>query len=307
MVLRKNSFLDKATVILSANKRNTIIAFIALFFVCFWVVGHFVYSNPNRVFSDMVSSNLDVSSFTKQIVAGSSTSLTNQIISVQLGAKNRTISEEVQTMPTQKVGKIVTLNVGTPNADYSTFLAISTTQTGKNGKTLDYSPIVGIWGYSKPTDPSSTTGQLFTSSIIGSAFAIGNVNNVQKEQLLNYINSNKIYSITGAIKRQMVGGRLVYVYPVTIKLQPLAILLVNFGKDLGLNLPNQDTKQLAGVKEPVTVTVDVLSRQLRSVVYGGSSAEESYSSFGAKMQINLPKNTIPLADLEKKLETISNS
>lgn len=291
------------------NESNTLvlIVFIVLvvLFAVIWSIFHFVYESTDNVFYGMLNNSLSTSSFTKRIIQGSSQNLVAQTIYVETGAKNIALSKELQLV-SGGVGKVETLNIGTPTTDYSKITELQTDQRNAQGTLLNYSPVVNVWSINKPGPAGRTSGQLFTSAILGSVVPIGNVTTGQKNSLINYIKTQKVY-LLGKVTKDTVAGRTQYTYVVGVNLPAFATMLNQFGTDLGMKLPPTNTKPLEHEIETADVTIDALSRQLIGIRYIDTKTTEAFSSFNVKTAVSLPKAKESLSSLEAEISKIGSN
>lgn len=291
------------------NQSNTVvlIGFIVLviLFALIWSIFHFVYESTDNVFYGMLSNSLSTTSFTKRIVQGSSQDLVAQTIYVETGAKNIALSKELRFVASG-IGKVETLNIGTPTTDYSKITLLQTDQRNSQGTLLNYSPVVNVWAINKPGSAGQTSGQLFTSALLGSIVPIGNVTPVQKSSLMNYIKTQKVY-LLGKVTKASVAGRTQYTYVVGVNLPAFATMLNQFGTDLGMKLPPTNTKPLEHEIETADITIDALSRQLIDVRYIDTQTAEVFSSFNVKKAVSLPKAKESLSSLETEISKIGSN
>jgi hypothetical protein len=286
---------------------NVAIVAVVVAIIIAWLLLHFVYENPNTVFYSMLNNALSTSSFSKKVVSYRSNAVDYQSVTAQTGANNIVASKEIQATIGNRASEVSIYSVGTPWADYSKYLSITTTQRDKNGTLLNYKPVINIWTKNTPGPKNSPQGKIFSDVLLGSVVPIGQISVEQRNSLMNYIKQNKVYNIVGKTTKRSVNGSTQYTYSVSIDLPSFVVMMGKFGDDLGLKVPPVKSSSYVGEIEAVKITVDALTRQLVGINYVGSNNVESFSSFGAKYNISVPTKTISLQDLGTKLSTVSNN
>ena len=300
-----NSSSHKSKLIIS---RQHLVVGVIILIILIGIFVHFVWDNPTRVFNQMLSNTLTTSSYTKTINDFVTGQHSSQVITVETGAVNRAYMAQTLSVPGYSEGIIKIVSIGTPTTDYSKYTVLNTLARNSSGKSINFAPALGLWGENSPSVSSLTEGELFNNALID-IVPMANVNPQSRKQLLNYIKTNKVYTFSGAVKSGSVNGRPELVYNVTVNLHYLQNYLNQFGGDIGLNQFNAKAVNVSTL--PITDTqhvqfyIDTLSRQLSGIKFTGTNKSYSYSSYGANLQINLPKKYMKLADLEKYIQSLS--
>jgi hypothetical protein len=289
------------------SRQNVVVALIAVIILLFIFI-HFFWNNPNRVFNQMLGNTLTTSNYTKTINDNVNKQKTTQVISIETGAVNRVFETQILGIPYYDQGLVKIISIGTPTTDYSKYVTLNTPARDSQGLLVDYSKALGIWGKSSPDGLKVTGGQVFNQAVVD-VVPMANVNPALRTQFLTYIKTNKVYSFNNKVSSISVNGRPQLIYNVTINLHYLQNYLNQFGAAIGLN--QYDSKKINISTLPVTDTekaqfyVDSLTRRLVSIKLTGTNRSYSYSSYGAKLQINLPNKYMQLADLEKYIQSLA--
>jgi hypothetical protein len=264
-----------------------------------WLWWDKVYNNPDHVFWSMINNSLVTNSVTRITRQSSDGQSQDQYTRILFGSQNasRTLGIRQQDQGNTH-NTVVQEVIGTPTTDYVGFPTVKTSSSGP-----DYSSIRGVWGKS---NGQSSDAQNFKQAIFGTV-PFAPLNPSQRAALINEMKVKNVYAgnfIKAAKQKQ--NGRSVFVYSLNINPTPYFETMQQFGKILGLGqVSGLDPAQYAGVG-PLSVqfTVDVLSRQLTKIHYTTTEQDETYTSYGITAPIELPARTIPLNELQKRVESI---
>jgi hypothetical protein len=296
---------------LQLNRRSLTLIFSGVSIVLLVVAGlvwwNFVYQSPSRVFEGMLQNNLQTSSVTKHQISTTNGQSAEQYLRLQLGGTNA--SQWLVTLK-QAGSNVTTESIGTPSAGYIRYVHLATSQTQTNGKPYNFSSILGVWG---KTDVKSggPQAQLFSQSLLDVGTApippIGNLSPDNQQNVLQFMHDQAIFTPDySTMQRTTLDGRRVYVYSVSVKLAPYLRMMQAFAHDNGLkDLDNINPSDYQTVP-PVTLVfmVDTLSHQLRKVSYEAAKFTESYSDYGLTSSIVIPTKTIPVTELQTRLQKL---
>jgi hypothetical protein len=266
---------------------------------------------PSGVFSGMLSNSLSVSSTTLSLLQSGDTG-TKEAVQMQFGGNplahaSTTLSQNANTVKTE--------TIGTPTADYTRYTSIKTNKTDKNGKSLNLSNIQNVWAKTTAAEAAKQQNTpLFQQAVLGIGLPLGsvpvpmgNMNSKDRTALLEQIKTDNVYSPNFAkMKKGTVNGRLAYAYPVTLQPVTYARLMQNFAKAMGLHkLDAFDPNSLSG-QQPIemTLVVDAHAKQLVEIDYASGNYKETYSSYGAIIPVNIPKNPISNTELQQRLSVL---
>lgn len=266
-----------------------------------------VYENPYNVYWGMLASNLATSSETKRIVENTNSTHLNQYISQQFGPNTMAYG---QTTLSDARSTVKTESIGTLNTDYIRYTGIQTTQKNKNGKSLQFSKVLGKWAKSPTSNvaatSSTTSTPFFTQTVLGlgggNLFPIANLTAAKRQSLMTQLQQNDVFETSySSAKKQTINGRAVYTYMVSVEPVAYVGLEKAFAADLGLHtLDNIDPNNYQG-QQPiqVEVSIDVHSHHLAKINFGTSQHVEYYSSYGVPIQVGIPTAHLSSQDLQK--------
>lgn len=267
-----------------------------------WWVG--VYESPYNVYWGMLEDALATSSVTKHTVEGSSTTKLDQYIGEQFGTDSFAYG---RTTLTNTDSTVKTEMVGTMETDYVRYTSIQTTQKNKQGKSFDFSQVLGKWGQAPAVNAPAQgqTAPFFVQSMLGlgggNLIPIANLTPEQRQMLLKQLHDNVVFSPTfNNVKKGTFDGRSVYTYSVDV--EPVAYVGFEkaFATDLGIKtLDSIDPNSYQG-QQPLKVqlTVDIRSHHLVEVNYVGVQHQEFFSSYGVPVQAPTPKATMSAQALQ---------
>ncbi|HET8709652.1 MAG TPA: hypothetical protein VFL85_05250 [Candidatus Saccharimonadales bacterium] len=280
-----------------------LIAAIAVFL--WW---QFVYQNPRHVFDDMLANNLQTTSVTKQQKQGNGSQSVTQTVRLQLGSTNAT--DWLVTI-NQANSRVTTESIGTPNAGYVRYLSASTKQKRANGKAYDFSKLLNVWGKADTKDSKNVLNQLFSQTMLDIGTAplppLGNLQPDDRQNILDFMQEQSVFNADyNKVTTGTVDGRPVYIYPVTVKLEPYLRMMQAFARDNGMRqldaIEPSQYRTAPAVK--MTFKVDRWSHQLRQVQYDTAKFSQTYTDYGLKLPIQIPRQTIPVTDLQNRLQKL---
>jgi len=263
-----------------------------------------VYNNPRRVFETMLSNNLStqgVTRSTKSVSQGAPIDKTEQISFVPKMASRTLVNVEQQGQNGEST-KITSESIGTLNEDYSRYISIKTTQKNTEGKPLDYSKIINIWGKS---DPSQGEAQNFSQAALG-LIPFANLDAITKDKVLALLKAKNAYDVDySKVEPKKVDNKSALVFPVKVNTASYVEALKIIAKATGLGdtpgLNPEQYKDQAPIE--IKIVVDKHSRNILEVDYGQSQVE-TYSAYGLSLPIELPSKTIPINELQQKVQEI---
>ena len=246
---------------------------------------------------------------TRHVVQSSPTTDLNQTTQLRYGSQDAVYTQINLTQKSQQGNTVVkTEGIGTTMYDYSRYIGISTPQKTATGKPLNFAKVLNVWGRSD----TPAKGQPPTVQYLGQA-ALGlvpfvNLNATQRRTLVHQMQTQHVYTVDySSVKRQTMNGKGVYVYDVTIN--PVAYIGVvqQVIKAAGLTPGNNLDPSAYQNSPPLKATFYVAKTtgQLVKVVYAASQQTDTYGDYGVNQPIRIPSKTIPIAQLQKQLQTIT--
>lgn len=259
-----------------------------------------VYKSPENVFNGMIRNNFATAGFTRHVESNEEGLQANELAQLQTGGENT-----VRTKTTLKQGEdtVTTDAISTASAEFVRYLAIDTSRKSPEGKQLNFSKAVGVWG----KNDTSGQGQSFSQLLLG-VMPMGNVPPETREKLQDFMDKHTVFSVNyDTVKQEKVNGREVYTYEVQLLPQTYVEMLKIYGEGVGLGdqVAQLDPANYVDAKPTdLTVSVDILSRHVVALDYPGNPArKEAYSGYGIVKNIELPKKTIPMQELQKRLSS----
>lgn len=284
-------------------------AAVVLLIVAALIWWNLVWQSPSRVFWGMLASNLQTSSVTKhQQQKGGGQSMT-QDARLQLGSTN---AADWLVAIKQSGSDVTTESIGTPTTGYIRYVHASTDQKHANGEAYDFSKVLNVWGKADAADKnSSTLTQLFSQTVLDLGTAplppIGNLSPDNSQNIMQFMQDQSIFTPDyKTMKREKQAGRRVYIYTVSVKLEPYVRMMQAFARDSGLHSLDSINPSQYQSAAPVSLvfTVDSQAHQLRQVSYRAANFTESYSDYGLVLPIQVPTHTIPVSELQTRLQKL---
>lgn len=263
-----------------------------------------IYVRPRNVFEDMLKNNLATKSITKksETLDGTSEVQKAEQTSFVPNISSRTLLEITQPTEAGET-KVVTESIGTLQADFSQYTKIDTAETGNDGKKLDYSKVLNIWGRSSL---EAGQPQNFQQSILGLVpFADLRPNDRQK--IIAMLINDQAYKVDySKVEPKKLDGYSALVFPVSINTAKYLKALKELSKVGGFaDLSSLDPAQYEdNAPIEIKMVVDKRSRKLLEVEFIGAGQKETYSSYGLSAPIVTPENPIKLEELQKKIQEV---
>lgn len=260
-----------------------------------------VRSNPERVLYGAVENSLRTRSVTRRVAFDGSKQAMELMVSPEI---------KIRSLTTQSNGSgeggttVQTEAISTRDAEYVRWVSIETDQKNQKGEELNFDELINIWGKS-PAAPTGQLGQL-QMALLSGVVPTGNFSAPDRQSLMQIVREENVYSFDQAkVERKVENGRPVYVYEVQVSPVAFYKLIKRYGEVAGIN-------QLAGLEpdqfkemppETFTLTVDVWGRHITAVADAGGTTEQ-LSGYGVVHSIKPPKDSIPLEELQAKLQAI---
>lgn len=281
------------------------IALFIIFGIVWWTK---VYENPYNVYWDMLRNSMQVTGVTKHVSEQANGTNLSQYVGLNFGVNNQAYA---RTTLQDANGIVKTESIGTMQNDYVRYTSIQTTTKG--AKQPDAKNVLNKWAKTPAANTSDTSVSVpfFVQVLLGfeggNLVPMGNLPPATRDALIQQLHNNVIFQTSfNDVKRQMMHGRPVYSYPVTV--EPVAYVAFEkaYAQAMGIKAldtidPNSYQGQTA-VK--VVFQVDAWSHQLVGITYPGSSHTESYTSYGVATAIQTPQTTISNTQLQSLLSAV---
>lgn len=267
------------------------------------------YTNPTKVFNRMLANNLATPSVTKtssQAAQGQSLEQTSILVTTpkQYVASQSTITQGEGSNAT----KIVTETLAFPTEEYTRYLTINTAQKSSSGKPFNFDKVLNIWGKTTQADAASGNEPQTFSQVILGVVPVGHLNPKQRQQLVSYIQKNNVFGIdANKVTKSWQNNRLIYTYQGSVKPVPYVTMLKLFARSMGLVQLDSVNPEQYKDSAPIafSVTVDVISGQMTSVQYTEAERQDVFSAYGYRPVVNVPKNTVPISELQDRLRQVN--
>ncbi len=303
----KTTAKDKKTETLAKATRIIFLIAAVLFIGSGWFWWRNIASSPKKVFYDMLDNNLRSRGGARRVEQSNGGQKLEQTLQVQNGAQNIVRSSTILSQGEAGATKVTTESIGTPSEDYIRYVDITTDQKGKDGKDFDFSNVLGTWGKSSPAaEGLQPAGQLYSEAVLG-VVPTGYVAPEARQQLLKLIREQNVYDIDfSSVKRETKGGRPRYIYSAKVDPEKYVTMLKQFGSVVGLKQLETFDPSSFRDSPPLQfdLEVDVWSRQLTHLNFTGSERKESYSSYGIESLVSFPENSIPVEELQQRLQSL---
>jgi len=161
--------------------------------------------------------------------------------------------------------------------------------------------LIGVWAKRGGEESSAPQPLNFLNEGLFGIIPFGNLDDSSRNQLINLINEKKLYSYKSAEKR-FKNNRLVYVYNFDINTANLVEVLKTYMSLSGNGDPSQLSQEEYATAPPINIeaTFDIISRQVVEIKYP-QNRTETFSGYGLFRQTDIPTQSIPIEDLQKKL------
>jgi hypothetical protein len=288
--------------------RIIILIALLLFIGTAWFGWRNVVNSPRRVFYDMLDSSMRSRSISKRVIQDNGLQKLDQRMQLQTGDVARARSISTLSQGDDMATSVTTESIGSPNEDYVRYLSIETNQKSVSGEDFDFDHVLGVWGKAEsPSNAGSdTSGQLFGEVTLG-VVPMGQVRHDDRQKILEFIRDQEVYVIDFSdVAREIKNGRPRYVYDVSMSPEKYVTMLKQFGRSVGLE--QLEAFDPASFRDSPALkfkfAVDVWSRQLVGVQFVDTGRIENYSGYGAESTILIPEQTIPVEELQSRLQTI---
>lgn len=246
-----------------------------------------IYTDPQRVFENMLKNNFTTVGYTRTTTQTANGTLTR--------------SSQIQLLANPSIRTIETLAQG--DDSQKTEYYIRPDQTIARIVEYPDERVVDQW-VTLPMD------DLFMQEVVDyTFFPMGLLPSEKRNNLVDFIRENQVYSIDyNDVTKDVVDGRDVYVYEVSIPLQSYAAMLQKFSAALGsafaekaseINPSNYEGTQPIILK----ASVDKYSHRLIQVTSEGSiQTVETYKGYGITNQtFEIPTDVISADELQQRL------
>lgn len=289
------------TLTIRPSQTITMIITAAILFFVFsilWVQK--VYCGPQRVFWGMVQNNLRTSGVTKRSVSDQGGQKVDQY--TQLSFVDPIASHSFVNLSqggAENSTSVKSETIGTKTADYSRYIAIKTNQKTQDGKPMNFDNVQGVWG---KTDQLAPT-QYYRQAALG-LLVFANLDRDSANAITKKLRDQQILVVDySKTKSETVNGKQVWTYAVKLDIAKYIVVLKENAKILPIgNIDELDAEQYKSTP-PVDLKISVgkYSRQIVQTETPDGQKEE-YMGYGLKTAVALPEKTIPISELQQRLQ-----
>lgn len=261
--------------------------------------------NPYNVFWGTVDNNLATNGITRQIKSNVGSQTFSQFIRLETDSQKTSETLETSTQ-TGSSNSVTRQTIGTKEADFARYTKISTGKKDANAKPINYSNIEGVWSKAEAQKGGRPPSQYFNQAVL-STIPTANFNPDQRRNLIKTMRDKGVFNIDyKKVTKQKDNGKNVYIYAVNIAPLPYFEMMHQYIKQLGLDdtiVPNPiEYKNLPPLQ--IQISIKPTAKQIVKIRYLNNNQEEIYSGHGQNGQIDIPKNTIPTAELLRRIQQL---
>jgi len=262
----------------------------------------YVFINPDRLMSDMLNRSLSISSVSKLTAQLSPQNSAKQAIRLNYVPQpfSHSITEIIQANQ-QSQTLVTTETIGTKSADFVRYKDIQISGSTKSTKDL-----VNVWA-SQTANAKAGERPSFLDQAGLSLVPFGDLSDSDRQKIVNELESKNVYSFENS-KVEWKGARPQVVYSVNITPSSLIGVLKTYAEITGIGDSEQlNASDYEGTQKlSVQFTIDALSRQLVSINYPDSGRVETYGGYGVRDQIEIPKQTIGINELQMRTQKLTS-
>lgn len=299
---KKSIKITKPNISFRQAMSGAILLAVVLLAVGGWLWWKYIFINPDRLMSDMLNRSLSTASVSRLTSQLSPRSSAKQAIRLNYVPQpfSHSVTEIIQASQQSKT-LVTTETIGTQTTDFVRYKDIQIT-----GSKSDTKDIVNVWA-SQKADASKNERPTFLDQAGLALVPFGNLNDSDRQKLVNEIESKKVYSFENS-KVVWNNARPQIVYSVNITPSSLISVLKTYSDMTGIGNKEQlnPADYEGSQKLSVTFTIDAISRQLVNISYPDSGRNELYGGYGVRDNIAIPKDTISIEALQMRTRTLGN-
>lgn len=261
-----------------------------------------IFLDSDRIFYNMLENSLNTRSVIKTVEQSGSGKTENQTVLIKYtpDVKMRSVNVAEQVAQNRTKSVVETESYSSRQLDYIRYNQISIPATGTNKS--DYSKITNTWA--KKDNSQETGGQSEFLNEAGFTFVpFGNFTNKERAEIIKKVKDTEVYRFND-VKIIYENGRPVYEALVSLSPRKFVNIMSDYSKKTGIGNPDQlnPSDYTENYNFTIKVKVDVISGQLRQIIYPTGDRIENYASYGANIDINMPKQAISIEELQSRLQ-----
>ncbi|HEX5797225.1 MAG TPA: hypothetical protein VFX86_02445 [Candidatus Saccharimonadales bacterium] len=277
-----------------------VLAAVILLGVSGWLWWNKIVMDPGRVLDDAIARNLQTRSIVKHVSQSGVTGGVEQ--TSYLSFFPPSVRSQASTVLSQGIGSnsasITTETIGTPEVDYVRYTSVEGADNLIGTDRLKQ--LLGIW--SKREQNVGGNEASFLNETLFGILPYGYFNDEQRSQLIEMLDQKDVYRYTSTTK-SIENKRPVYTYEMSINPSQLVEFMRQYTVLSGVGNPSDlDPEQYKGLGDiRVRLVIDILSRQVKRIEYP-TGRTETYNGQNLYRQIELPSQTIPVEELQRRLQ-----
>jgi len=283
--------------------RLFVVVAVVVFGLSGWSWWHMVRSDPERTLYGAIENSLRTRSLTRQVVQKSGTQTLEQGVELAVSPASLAHGFTKMTQTGEVNATVKTEVISTAKEEYVRYTTVQTSQKSAKGKAMDFSSLLNIWGKST-TEQTGQPGELYGESILG-VVPSANLSASDRQAVMKTIRDNAVYGFDEkTLERKIQNGRPTYIYNVTVKPSAYIKVLKQFGGMVGMKqLGDLDPEQYKDAQAlAFQLTVDVWGQKLTGIEFAGGERTERMGSYGVNHVVTLPKESVPVEELQAKLQ-----
>ncbi len=300
---RKEIILDTSVV---KRVKSVLVLILILIIVLALQRAYSTITKPDHVWNDLLTNTLSTKSVTKRTLTSRESESIEQITQISFLEEPRihAVVELKQKNQDNSSSKIVTETITTRQNDYSRYVSIHTGAKNPQGKPISYRSVEGLWGKGSDEELAGLTpAQNLQRAVIG-LVPVANIPEKERSGIINDIISRNIYEVDQTkTVGEKVNDRAVWTFVVKVKIADYIPILKKIFPKVGLgDIAYLDEASYSSAPaEELKISVDKFSHQLVQLKYNDGSSEQ-FSGHGLRTIIQDPAKTIPLAEIQQKLQ-----
>ncbi len=286
--------------------RRTLVLAVILLVISGYLAYTRIYLTPERRFWMAMDNNLSLPSVVRSTESGGTGNKSIETIRFEFGgqaAQDKVSSVGFKNATTES--NVTTETLNTPATQYVRYKNIFSTEKKADGKAYNFDSIKNIWAKEDvPSDAQSLDNQrlAYLQPLI-TLVPFGNLPPAARQEVVAYLKSSGAYEVD--FKRptyQTSNGQKYINYDVEVHTKKYVAALQHYFTTAGLGVfpPLNPSGYSDNAHVSGNFIVEMKNNTLSAISFNRQN--ESYSNYGVLNQLTLPKTTIPLAELQARLQ-----
>lgn len=297
---RTNNFFQRVT----DNPKKLLLATGIIFalsaLLAWW---QFVFASPDAVLYGAVKNSLSTSGVVKNLEQKSEAGTVVEKTYLSFSGTptvQRQLKQEYSA-PGTPFKSITQEFIGTTKNDYARYGSIDLALDSDEQK---YNNILGVWGKSGEGVDGSQEVSVLNQALF-SIIPFADMSDKDAEILKQFVEDRNVYQYS-SVRKSYEGIRPVYEYEAVVNVPSLVEYWAKYAEKLSIDHKGQlNPENYAGVPPAkLKFKIDVLTRQVKIVELVDVNKFETYSSFGLKRPIEIPGDSVPISELQGRLQKL---